>query len=120
MISLPWVSTVAAMPNRAPGVPLVSSCSGAPTNPSAGEISNSRFGFGGLLMSPLPTTRSPSDSSAALIGGLNWPPEAITRAEDADGPVKVSAGVGVVAPQLPLTTTPSAAMADTAAKATTL
>src|SRR3984885_1586822 len=120
MIWLPWVSTVAARPNSAPAVPLVSSCSGVPTNPSAGEISNSKFGVDGLLMSALATTRSPSDSNAALIGALNWPPEAITRAEVADGPLKLSAGVGVVAPQLPLTITPSAPICETLLNATTL
>src|SRR5580658_5840240 len=95
MIWWPLPATAVASPKSAPGVPPVSSCTGLPTKPIAGEISKSRLGIGGLLMSPLPTIRSPSDSSAALIGALNAPPFAMTRADDAEGPEKVGTGLGV-------------------------
>src|SRR5215469_3632369 len=122
MIWRPLPSTAVASPNSAPGVPLVSSCTGSPTKPIAGEISKSRFGIGGLLMSPLLTIRSPSDNSAALIGALNCPPVAITRADTADGPEKVGTGLGVATGdgQFPTTTTPSWPIPVTLAKATTL
>ena len=73
-------------------------------------------------MSSLMTIRSPSESSAALIGANSGAPCAITRAEDADGPLKVGTGVGGLATilQLPFTTTPFAPMLETFAKATTL
>src|SRR5262245_12673014 len=75
-----------------------------------------------ILMSLLPTIKSPSESRAALIGAMNAPPCAMTRAEDAEGPLKVSAGVGGAATEehCPITTTPSAPMLATFENARTL
>src|SRR6516165_9106563 len=126
MIWCPWASAVATMPNSAPDVPLVSSCTGLPTKPpgSTGETSTARFGICPvpMLTSPFVTIRSPSERSAALIGEMNGPPFATTRAEAAEGPLKVGAGVGGAATDLhcPSTTTPPAPMLETFAKATTL
>src|SRR5579863_7551758 len=114
------------MPNIAPGV-VASICSGLPTNPpgSTGDTSINRIVVALAVVTPisaLPTTRSPFFNKAALNGVLKGAPEAMTRAEAAEGPEKVGTAVGGAALALhwPLTTTPSLGTADTPATAITL
>src|SRR5258708_15692748 len=128
MIWCPEASTVAAMPKMAPGVP--GSIWSWPTKPpgTTGDTSISKLviapgaggAAGGATMSPLPTTKSPFLSRAALIGALKGDPCAMTLAEAIEGPEKVGMGVGVAAVHCPFTITPSFGMLDTPAKAMTL
>src|SRR5258708_19365809 len=107
------------MPNSAPGLP-VATCFGA-TTPCAGDTSNIRLvgTDDGDKISPLPTTRLPLSSSAALIGALNWPPDAITVACFADGPENVGTAVGGLAEQSLFATTPSLPSVEMSASAIT-
>src|SRR5579864_8787669 len=75
---------VATTPNNAPTAP-VSRFWVATTLP-AGEISTRR------LSAVLPTTRSPLNSWAALIGAFKGAPAQTTLADEAEGPEKVPSG----------------------------